>query len=406
MPVWHEAAKKWVADGRLVMLGVIQEQHADRCRLFAQWQRFGWPILHDPINLLELQAVPIVVAIDEHGIVRAVRPDVETFEADFLNRTFADDASQPDPPALTPLGEDPGDPTRIDAVREQASNQSTANAWRSLGDALAIWAGADGHDEALAAYERALALGPDDGNTLFRLGVIYRMRFDSPGRRAGDFQLAVDYWGRALATDPNQYIWRRRIQQYGPRLDKPYPFYDWVREAAAEVRARGEQPIALAVEPTGAEIAHPSKEFGASAGAAVSPDPQGRIHRDQGGLIRVEVAVVPAEVRGGETARVHVTFFPNPDVKAHWNNESEPLRLWIDPPEGWRVSDRLLAAPQGDRPETNEIRRLDFEVEAPSGGHGVARAAAYALYYVCEDVGGTCLFLRQDIEIAVPIGAE
>ncbi len=52
------------------MLGVTQEQHADRCRLFAQWKQFGWPILHDPINLLEAPAVPIVVAIDEHGIVR------------------------------------------------------------------------------------------------------------------------------------------------------------------------------------------------------------------------------------------------------------------------------------------------------------------------------------------------
>ena len=74
VPVWHEATREWVKQGRLVLLGVTQEQHADRCRLFAQWKRFDWPILHDPINLLEAPAVPIVVAIDEHGIVRAIRP--------------------------------------------------------------------------------------------------------------------------------------------------------------------------------------------------------------------------------------------------------------------------------------------------------------------------------------------
>ena len=61
------------------------------------------------------------------------------------------------------------------------------------------------------------------------------------------FQRAIDAWGQALAIDPNHYIWRRRIQQYGPRLIKPYPFYDWVEQAAREIRARGETPVELAV---------------------------------------------------------------------------------------------------------------------------------------------------------------
>ena len=98
--------------GALVLLGVTQEQHADRCRLFAQWKRFDWPILHDPINVLEAPAVPIVVAIDEHGIVRAIRPRPETFAAEFLDKTFADDAppgaprstGPPDLAALLPSG--------------------------------------------------------------------------------------------------------------------------------------------------------------------------------------------------------------------------------------------------------------------------------------------------------------
>ena len=74
MPVWHDATRQLVKDGRLVILGVTQEQHPERCRLFAQWKQFDWPILHDPINVLESAAVPIVVAIDEHGIVRSTRP--------------------------------------------------------------------------------------------------------------------------------------------------------------------------------------------------------------------------------------------------------------------------------------------------------------------------------------------
>ena len=101
VPVWHEATREWVKLGRLVLLGVTQEQHADRCRLFAQWQRFDWPILHDPINLLEAPAVPIVVAVDEYGIVRAVRPRPETFATEFLDKTFADNA--PPGPRVRPV---------------------------------------------------------------------------------------------------------------------------------------------------------------------------------------------------------------------------------------------------------------------------------------------------------------
>jgi hypothetical protein len=62
VPVWHEGTAKWVKDGKLVLLGVIQEQHADRCRLLAQWKGFRWPILHDPINVLEATGVPILTA--------------------------------------------------------------------------------------------------------------------------------------------------------------------------------------------------------------------------------------------------------------------------------------------------------------------------------------------------------
>ena len=405
MPVWHKAAKRWVEDGRLVLLGVIQEQHADRCRLFAQWQEFRWPILHDPINLLETQAVPITVAIDEHGIVRALRPKLETFEQDFLNRSFSNDAPPSDLASPTPIQEEPNKPQSLETLRRQAQDRDTAENWRRLGDALVLWSGAEHSDEALDAYGHARKLEPEDGNTLFRLGVVHRIRFESERRRTGDFQQAVEYWGQALATNPNQYIWRRRIQQYGPRLEKPYPFYDWVRQAAAEVTARGERPIALAVEPTGAEIAHPARDFKSDARAVQSPDPKGRIHRDKGGLIHVEVTVVPARVRPGASARVHVTFFPNREVKAHWNNESEPLRLWIDPPENWQVSQQLLSAPQGNKPETNEVRRMDFEVQSPPDAQGRVLLPAYALYYVCEDVGGTCLYLRQDIEIEVTIDA-
>ena len=395
VPVWHEATREWVKQGRLVLLGVTQEQHADRCRLFAQWKRFDWPILHDPINLLEAPAVPIVVAIDKHGIVRAIRPRPETLAAEFLDKTFDDDAP-PGAPRAT------GPPDAASLLRE-ATASSDAGAWRAVGDALTIWGGAERLDQAIDAYGRAVALDPTDKNALFRLGVAHRMRYESAGRRPGDFQAAVDAWGRALEVDPNQYIWRRRIEQYGPRLAKPYSFYDWVAQANEEISRSGEVPIPLIVEPYGSELAGPARDVLAEAVVPLEPDPKGLVHRDEGRLIEAEVVIVPARVHPGQAARVHVTFRPNAAHTGHWNNESTPLRVWVAPAEGWTIATRLLEAPQRNQPESDEIRRLDFEVKAPLIAAGKTRLAAYALYNTCEQAGGRCLFLRQDLTIELDV---
>ena len=46
----------------------------------------------------------------------------------------------------------------------------------------------------------------------------------------------------------------------------------------------------------------------------------------------------------------------------------------------------------GEGPESREARMLDFEAKLPATRNGKARLNAYALYYVCEDAGGQCLF--------------
>ncbi len=52
-----------------------------------------------------------------------------------------------------------------------------------------------------------------------------------------------------------------------------------------------------------------------------------------------------------------------------------------------------------------EPRRLEFELKPPDELKlGIFAVPAYALYYVCEDVNGVCLYRRQDIELAVKLG--
>ncbi|MFQ5876189.1 MAG: hypothetical protein ACE5JH_00635 [Acidobacteriota bacterium] len=398
VPGWHEAVRSLGIGDRLQMVGILQEQHPDRARLFMQWKRMDWPLLVDSLGLLGVPYVPITLAIDEGGIVRRIDPPLaspDELKSTFVERRFPGGEEGPSRPPSAP---------DLEELCAAAAERGAAG-WRACADALFLWGGPRRLDEAISLYRKAIGAEPEDGATHFRLGVAYRARYDSEGRRPGDFRRAVEAWARALHIDPNNYIRRRRIQQYGPRLEKPYSFYDWVALARREIRARGEQPLPLIVEPGGAEFARPAAAF-APAAAAAEPDPEGRIVRDTRGFIRVESTVVPPAIAPGTAARVHVTFTPNAAIKAHWNNEVSDLLVWLSPPNGWQVESRRHAYPNPPQPVSREVREVEFEARAPEGA--VARRATisgYALYYVCEDVKGTCLYRRQDLEIPVRVGA-
>ena len=410
MPGWHDATAELQKAGKLKMVGILQEQHPARARLFMQWKQMDWPLMVDSLNLLGVEVVPITVLVDEHGIVRkaSARPgDL----ADFLARTYEA------PPSPLPVPERRALRDLQAATRNGGTDSERAEAWRAYGRSLVLWGEPEGLGSAIEAFSKALEAEAGHPSTHFELGVAYRSRYDLGQRRNTDFQHAVDHWSQALELDPNQYIWRRRIQQYGPRLDKPYPFYDWVEEARGEIRARGEEPVRLVVEPAGAELARPARSFEtaeaetAEAEAAkteaaktlAEPDPKGRIRRDERGFVDVERVVVPAAIQPGKTGRIHLVFRPNRAIKAHWNNEAEDLALWIDPPDGWEVDRRFRTVVNPEELVSVETRRIELELRSPEDAKGRVRIPAYALYYVCEDTHGTCLYRRQDIDVDVKI---
>ena len=401
MPGWHEATKQLQEQGKLQMVGIIQEQHPDRCRLFMQWKQMDWPILVDSLNLLEVTAVPITLAIDEHGIIRHTGlrlEDAETIEEVFLSQSF--DAPEGDEQLQTSAKPASPDIESLKAAAERGAEQDL----RRYANQLTVWGESEQMGEAIGAYQGAIAADPSHEPDHFRLGVAFRKRYDSDHRQATDFQRAVQHWKTALDLDPNQYIWRRRIQQYGPRLDKPYPFYDWVPEARAAITARGETPVELAVEPRGAEFAKPLEHFETSESPAEEPDPGGRIHRDEGQFVHAEATVVPPVVAPGETVRVHVMMRPNQETKSHWNNEAEELVFWVNPPDGWEADRQRITYPIPAEAVSLEPRGIEFELRCPDdAGSGTVEVPAYALYYVCEDVTGTCLYRRQDVMVTVQV---
>ncbi|RMF43900.1 MAG: hypothetical protein D6753_03945 [Planctomycetota bacterium] len=390
MPVWHARTKGARQAGQLQVVGIIQEQHPDRCRLYAQWQQFDWPILHDPINAIGARAVPMFVAIDEAGIVVDSVLSLDRLDA-FLSRppATAESAVGIRPPSREQLY------AQGEAMWDSAAAKKSAEAWMQAGDALLLWGKPADLDRAWVAYQRGLELAPDHAPLQFRLGVAHRMRFDLLDDPDA-FAQAAAAWNRALELDPNHYIYRRRIQQYGPRLMKPYPFYDWIQQARAEIRARGETPVPLVAEPTGAEVASPQTSWTAAPAARENPDPQGRIDRDGGTLVQARVVVVPATIPPGSTTRIHVILRPKAGV--FWNNEVDPPVVWIDLPAGWEATEIETSTPVPSQAETREVRSYDFELKTPPAATD-RTLSGFALIYICENRGGQCLFRRIDFEI-------
>jgi hypothetical protein len=349
MPGWQAQFEPLQKVGKIRIVGIVQEQHADRARLYAQWRGIDWPILVDSLNLYGNRAVPIVQFVDEAG--RIVDAKLDEFVAA--------------PPVMRAAREaialDPGVKSFLD---------------RDL-------------DGAVAAFEKDTS-----AEGLFRCGVALRARAESKNRRPSDAQSAVVMWGNALALNPNQYIWRRRIEQYGPRLTKPYNFYGWVHEARAEIEKRGETPLSLAVEPRGAEL----MDRGAvvAADALPDPDPQGRIDRDAGKLVELECFATPWTAKPGERVRVRLNFRP---ADADWNDEGQALTATLKGP-GFKVVEGQLTGSAGGA----GMRTLECEIEIDAtAAAGELKIPGYALYDVCVRTDGTCVFRRQEFAVTVNV---
>ena len=387
MPGWHKATRKWRESGKLRIIGITQEQHRERCHLFAQWQGLDWPILWDPFNMTGSAVVPTFTLIDEHGIVRALRVDLRTIETSFLSVKFpAPEAMPPDP--------DVGDFLVEIAGTEPGSSQH--GYYHALSDLL--WRGDAAFDKAIPFLEALREANPDNPIIEFRLGVAYRMRHDSEKRQVGDFQKAILSWTRARAARPNQYIWRRRIQQYGPSTDKPYPFYDWVEKAKKEITARGGEPVMLRAMLTAAERALPARSLEAPV-AAKEPDPEGKIRRSKGKWIEVDTAYAFVTKRHSSTARLHVVFRPQPASKVLWNNEAEPMRVWLGAP-----ARRLIVHPIPRGVTTREERRFEWELELADAESVTVQG--YALFNACQGADGACTYLRRDFQITIQAPAR
>lgn len=98
---------------------------------------------------------------------------------------------EPDTTSDTPLSREKLQ--LIDELRKKAtSKDGTAEAWKELGN---VYFDTDQPEQAIMAYERVLALKPDDVDTLNDRGAMYRQK--------GDFQQALADFEKAFSIDPH-----------------------------------------------------------------------------------------------------------------------------------------------------------------------------------------------------------
>lgn len=389
--------KPFIENNNVVVLGVIQEQHADRCLLFQQWQGLEFPIAQDQFNANGIKEVPVYVAIDEFGIVRGHPRKPTGFADEFIHAEF----EQPEEPAKT---------ADLNAISPEhwrmrlKQVQSTENLV-GLADSLLNWnRDATSVEQAIELYRKATDQQPGRGDLRFRLGVANRIMYELKDRTDSlYFSNAVSNWEAALNRRPNQYIYRRRIEQYGPRLKKPYSFYDWVNSARREIAARGETPIQLQVEPNGAEFAHRAQRMTVDE-SAENPDPQDRITRDQG-FVQLHVNSVPSKPTPGDVVAVHIGF--NVSSTAKWNHETSPLALWIEDSGEINVSSQLITdTARYSVAESRTPLSLSFEVQIPQKQQTDIQLTAFALFNICESDGGQCLYRRRDFVINLPVSTD
>jgi len=399
MPVWFEKAKPFVAEGKLAVLGVAHEQHADRCRLFMQWKGIDWPALHDPLNLVNVQSLPLVVAVDEHGIVRSTKLHPDKLAEEFVNKEFEAPETPPEP-GRTELAD-----TRI--TRRLAKDGRSVAGWRDHGNALVMVGLPPLIDEAIEAYRQGLKQkkGDVDSRTWFRLGVACCIRHDRPEHRDGDFQAAVDAWRKAVELAPANEVFAARLQQYGPATAMPHAFYDWIETAEKEITAQGGTPVALAVEPCSGERRQPARGFGdgKSGGVATSNEAaRDEWKPDENDLVSVEKTVVHcADEKASRVVTVHLRLRPNAERGIRWSSVAGQPRLLIEPGEDLQVDQAAVTWPPLPQASPDGARTLSFDVQLPKRSKQAVSVNVHALYAVQEGEAGQPRRLSRDVSVKI-----
>lgn len=251
LATWNKKASQWADRDDVAVIGVAQEQHADRARLLCQWRRVTIPVLHDALNQSGETAAARVYCLDGQAFVRAIDPDAKSLAA-FLKKSYRK-KSKGIRELMTRAPE-------LKVVQRQAGESRNAAEWRTYGDALFHHGETAVLHEAIRTYQTGIQFEPLDAWSHFRLGVALRTRFDGGERQEGDLEAAVAAWKEAARLMPGNEIFALRAAQFDATAARAESLYGWVAEARKAVAKRGDTPVTLKAEPTDVETSGGKKK--------------------------------------------------------------------------------------------------------------------------------------------------
>ena len=105
----------------------------------------------------------------------------------------------------------------------------------------------------------------------------------------------------------------------------------------------------------------------------------------------------------GLQPRRRIGYLPllSDEAKGHWNNEAEPMQIWVDAAGDGVPAQRFVVDPP-PAAISDELRRVDFEVRH----EGPLTLRGFALFGVCTSGDGTCLWRRVDFVVEIPGNTE
>lgn len=348
--------------GELQVYGIAPEQYPDRMALYLQWQQLDFPVLVDPLNLIEVKAVPITLLVDSSGVIRFRNPTPQQYQT-FQKTEYPKQKLSPD-------------------------NRTVAPVFRASSKALI-----DGDIDSVKSEYQKLLQSAKRFKELelppqykFKAGVMHRWLHDHGATE--NFQSAINHWKEAIEAEPSQYIWRRRIQQYGPRLDKPYPFYNWIEQARKDIIARGEMPHSLLVEPTLSERAKPLRKPEILQKKRTYPDPDNKIKTNDTYLTSSTTRVPHTSDKNA--FHYHIKLLPL--AGSYWSSDSQEVELWYVHRK--KRIPKLLSTEATLLPPNQETsiaaRYIEIDIEKDSESDLI-------LFYSLCGKDGACRFLKTKV---------
>ena len=104
---------------------------------------------------------------------------------------------------------------------------------------------------------------------------------------------------------------------------------------------------------------------------------------------------------------MHLVMSPTETSK--WNNESSPVKVWIDKVTGGTVSKKTLSianpTDKAKATESREMRTAEVEFKADADA-SECKISGFVLYSICESETGKCMLLRQNFAVTIPVVAK